>query len=280
MNISSDDLQEQQRLVQLKQSEADPEISTFTEYYESDGTRLALDVYIPNREKFPGIRPGILFFFGGGFWVGWRKAFQEQAKECAKQGYTAFCADYRIKSVHGSTPWDSMRDGAAAWRYVRENANRWQVSPQQIVLSGGSAGGLIALMGGKLTGIQPAGLALFNPAIPDGGTEADPLWSLIGSDKMRTVIDSLHPDPDMCPALILHGEDDQIVPVERVRVFAHSAAAMGRDVTLKIYPHMGHGFFNHFRDRAHFHLTVGELLIFLQGINKSVLNQGLSSPIQ
>lgn len=258
---------EHHRAVMRMQSAQDLQILCQTEYYESEGVRLAMDVYQPDRETYPGLRPGILFFFGGGFQVGWRKAFQMQAAECAKQGYVAFSADYRIGSVYGSTPWDSMRDGAAAWCYVRENASRWQVDPERIVLSGGSAGGLIALMCGRISGVQPAGLALFNPAILDGESRDDSLAALLGVGTGSVpLIDSNHPDPDMCPALIQHGEEDRTVPIANIRQFASVCAALGRDVTLKVYPGVGHGFFNLFRSRPHFHLTTGELLLFLQRV--------------
>ena len=260
-------LQMQHREVMRMQGTTDPEITIRTEYYESDGNRMAMDVYLPNREAFAKIRPGILFFFGGGFLVGWRKAFQHQAAACARQGYVAFCADYRIKAFYETTPWESMCDGAAAWEHIRRNADRWQVDPERMVLSGGSAGGLIALMCGRITGVWPAGLALFNPAVPDAGRKDEPVSVLVGSGiDGICVMDSLLPDPDMCPVLILHGEGDQTVPAANIRRFALEAAALGRDVTVKIYPGVGHGFFQFFRNRAHYYLTTGELLIFLQKI--------------
>lgn len=267
MNLTSENTQllDQYRSVQLLQSSRGPVVACSTEYYESDGCRLALDVYLPDREAYPGLRPSILFFFGGGFRVGWRKAFQMQAEECAKQGYVAFSADYRVKALYDTTPWDSMTDGACAWNYVRQNVSRWQVDPKGIFLSGGSAGGLIALMCGRLSGVQPAGLILFNPAIADGDSSDDPLSAIV--EPMGApipVIDAGHPDPDMGPALILHGEADQTVPIENIRKFISSCAELGRDVTLKTYPNVGHGFFNFSRSLPHFHLTTGELLLFLR----------------
>lgn len=249
----------------LQQNTRGPAVTCHTEYYESDGCKLAIDVYLPDGEPVSGPRPGILFFFGGGFRVGWRKAFQMQAEECAKQGFAAFSADYRIQTIHAATPWDSMRDGARAWDYVRENASRWQVDPARIVLSGGSAGGLIALMCGRISGVQPAGLVLFNPAIADRESPDDPLSAVIGPMGAHIpVIDAGHPDPDMGPTLIQHGQEDRIVPLSNIRKFMSSCNALGRDVTLKVYPGVGHGFFNAFRSLPHYHLTTGELLLFLQ----------------
>lgn len=68
-----------------RQSARDPEIICETAYYQSGNVWLSIDVYRPNAEKYPGVRPGILFFFGGGFRVGTPLAFREQALICAKQ---------------------------------------------------------------------------------------------------------------------------------------------------------------------------------------------------
>jgi non-heme chloroperoxidase len=42
------------------------------------------------------------------------------------------------------------------------------------------------------------------------------------------------------PVLFLHGEDDQIVPIENS---AHKAVRLVRDGTLKTYPGLPHGLF-------------------------------------
>lgn len=138
---------ERKKLEQLQKqltdlhSARDADICRETVYYESGGVRLGIDVYRPNADKYPGVRPGILFFFGGGFRVGTRLSFRDQAEACARQGYVAFSAGYRISLRYDVNAGDSMRDGAAAWMFLRENAGKWHLDPGRIVLSGGSAGG-------------------------------------------------------------------------------------------------------------------------------------------
>ena len=44
------------------------------------------------------------------------------------------------------------------------------------------------------------------------------------------------------PLLILHGDEDPVVPVEQSRVFAARVEAAGGDVTLHVYEGEGHGF--------------------------------------
>ena len=258
--------QTQEEIV-ARQAARDPAITCETVWYQCGDVPLAIDVYRPNAEKYPGMRPGILFFFGGGFHVGTRLAFREQAEICAKQGYVALSADYRISSLYQVTSADSIRDGAAAWNFVQANAARWLLDINRTVLAGGSAGGTIAAMCGPLTGVQPAGLALFNPGILDKNDPDSLLsrltdWTVDGVPLPNTGNVPL----GMPPTLILHGEEDELVPSETVRRFAARAAAQGCRVKLIGYPHVGHGFFNFNRSRAHFLLTMGETLLFLNEV--------------
>lgn len=259
---------ERQQQMVKRVSARDPEITRCQEVYESEGTRLTIDVYLPNKEKYPGIRPGILFFFGGGFRGGTPLAFREHAEACARQGYVAMAADYRVSALYENvTSKEGMTDGANAWNYVRENAARWDLDPARIVLSGGSAGGLIAAMCGRISGVNPAGLALFNPGFLDENNGPAALADILGTEvRGIPVVNAKDILPDTPPTLIMHGEEDQIISIETIRRYVENAKAAGVDVRLVSYPGMTHGFFNYNRDRAHYYLTMGELLMFLQRI--------------
>ncbi len=256
--------QTQEEIV-YKQSMRDPAITCENVTYESGGVPLTIDVYRPDSNKYSGVRPGIMFFFGGGFHVGTRLAFREQAEACAKQGYVALSADYRISSLFDVTAADSIRDGAAAWIFVRENAARLGIDPDKIVLAGGSAGGTIASMCGPLTGVFPAGLILFNPGILDRDDPNSLLASLTGLEIDGVAITNTQSvSSGMPPMLVMHGEEDELVPVSTIRSYVAHAKTQGVDVKLVIYPGVSHGFFNFNRSRAHFFLTMGEVLLFLE----------------
>ncbi len=248
-----------------RQQKRDAAITKTTEYYESDGVRLGIDIYQPNETEFPGIRPGILLFFGGGFMVGCKDAFGPQAEELAKHGYVAFSADYRITALHGTTAPDSMLDGAAAWTYVRENAAKWNLDPERLAAGGGSAGGLIALMTGPLSGVFPKALVLFNPGVfstrdQENGKRFES-WTtrfpIMNTEMLKA---------GMPPMLIMHGEDDTTVPYAGVKEFSEKACSLGIDSRLKTYPGAKHGFFNFNRSRAHYFLTLGETILFLDEV--------------
>lgn len=264
----------------LLKQKRDLPITVETIQYISDEIALDMDVFRPNEGDFPGQRPGVLFFFGGGFRVGCKEAFEPQAMELAKQGYVCFCPSYRIRELHGTSPRESILDGAAAWLFIRENAYRWNLDRDRMAISGGSAGGLIATMCGPLSGIEPQALVLFNPAIMPSKGEAVSGTSIEISEingVTRTAPDAI--DPNMPKTLIMHGEQDPIVPIGRIRRFVEMAQETGISARLISYENMGHGFFNFNRSRAHYFMTLGQMLLFLdQTIGDDLTMQGNNVP--
>lgn len=262
---------EMERMVQVheetvtRQRRRDKAVTKQTEYYTNDGVSIGMDVFIPNEEDFPGVRPGILLFFGGGFMVGCRDGLAPQAEELAKQGYVAITADYRITVLYNSEAADSMLDGAAALRYVTDNGAKWRLDTDRLAVGGGSAGGLIALMSGPLSGISPKALVLFNPGVLSPSDEAS--RKRFGNWENRfPIINKDRLEPGMPPMLIMHGEADTTIPFAGIVEFADQAKELGIDVRLKTYPGAKHGFFNFNRSRPHYFMTLGETLLFLNEV--------------
>ena len=88
----------------------------------------------------------------------------------------AICAEYRIKSKHGTTPFECVDDGKSAVRWIREHADDLGIDPNKIVAAGGSAGGHVAACTAVINGYEtnsenmdisskPNALVLFNPVI-------------------------------------------------------------------------------------------------------------------
>jgi len=72
--------------------------------------------------------------------------------------------------------------------------------------------------------------------------------------------------PGMPPMLIIHGEEDAVIPIGSIRQYVKRAEDNGVNVTLSIYPGAEHGFFNYNKDRAHFYMGIGEMLLFMKVI--------------
>ena len=119
------------------------EPKSFT-YKKTKQADLEIVVHFPPGWKETDKRPGIVFFFGGGWTNGTIKAFEPQAIYLASRGMVAACADYRIKSKHGVTPKECVEDAKSAVRWLRQNAAKLGIDPNRIAASGGSAGGHLA----------------------------------------------------------------------------------------------------------------------------------------
>ena len=75
---------------------------TFT-YMKTKQANLEMVVHYPPGWKETDKRPGVVFFFGGGWESGSIKQFEPQAQYLASRGMVAARADYRVKSRHGVT---------------------------------------------------------------------------------------------------------------------------------------------------------------------------------
>jgi len=122
--------------------------------------------------------PAIVYFTGGG-WVGGTVDGQiPDAAWFRDQGIIGIGADYRVKSRHGTTPIECIRDAKSAVRYVRAHAKALGIDPNKIIVAGGSAGGHIAACTAIDGGDEPDedlsisskadALVLHNPVLGEG----------------------------------------------------------------------------------------------------------------
>ena len=87
----------------------DPLVKTYV-YKKTKQADLKILVHFPPGAKATDKRPGIVFFFGGGFQFGDASQFQRQADYFASRGMVAARADYRVKSRHGVAPDSCVED--------------------------------------------------------------------------------------------------------------------------------------------------------------------------
>jgi len=88
--------------------------------------------------------PVLVFFHGGGFVHG-RKTLSLQQRRALERGVSAASADYRFVSEEGVTLKEVMEDAARVIQFLRSKAEAWNIDPDRLALTGGSAGGVISL---------------------------------------------------------------------------------------------------------------------------------------
>jgi len=117
--------------------------------YASADPQQVMDIVRPRNAS--GKLPAVLCIHGGGFRAGSRKSFLAQCIRLAQHGYVAATADYRL-APKARFP-AAVNDAKAAVRYLRAQATRLGIDPERIGVTGGSAGGHLALFLGVTGGV-------------------------------------------------------------------------------------------------------------------------------
>jgi acetyl esterase/lipase len=218
-------------------------------YGVTTGESLLLDVYrlLPHANP----RPAVVLVHGGGMWTGSRAHMEYPARQLARAGYVAFSVDYRL--VDATTRrhrWPAQLDDVQrAVRWVRAYAAEYGVDPGHVGAFGWSAGGqLAALLGTRDTRDTTAPMASHSSRVTcvvDLAGDVDlaaytrppalhEVVALLGGtvqevpDRYRDASPLSWIDQRTAPFLVIHGDRDDVVPIEQSRrlVAALRAAAV------------------------------------------------------
>jgi len=114
--------------------------------YSKIGKRgLHLDLFYPAEQKAQTY-PGVILVHGGGWRSGDMSQAAPMAQRLAARGYVTAAVEYRL-STEALYP-AAVHDLKAAIRWMRANASKYKINPDNIAALGCSAGGqLVALLG-------------------------------------------------------------------------------------------------------------------------------------
>jgi len=132
-------------VIYRRQTRQDPQPGVV--YKSVPGRDLTLHIHYPEGWKASDSRPVILWFHGGGFAEGNPVQFQKFAKHFTQLGLINIRVAYRLRTIdnaHGGGI-DATKDGRSAIRWVRKNAAKLGIAPDQVIVGGDSAGGALAL---------------------------------------------------------------------------------------------------------------------------------------
>ena len=209
---------------------------------------LNLHIFRPESPGSGKPAPAIVFFFGGGWSVGTPIQFYPECAHFASKGLVAISADYRISSVHRTTPFESVADGKSAIRWVRQHAGELGVDPTHIIAAGASAGGQVAAAAGTLSGLdeaaedhsvssRPNAMILWYPVI-DNGPDG------YGDAAIKARFQEISPLHNISattpPALVFLGTADKLIPVSTGRAFEQKMKAAGVRCELMLFEGAGH----------------------------------------
>lgn len=189
----------------------------------------------------------------------------------ASHGFAMACINYRVSSEAIAPA--NIRDCKAAVRWLRSNAKRLGLDPEQIGACGGSAGGHLAALLGISTGIKELEGEPGDPFFPSTSVKAvcalcGPMdLTRIASPAIRKKFPTLYDVTTQYlggpiqqriklaqlvspltyvskknpPMLLIHGAADPVIPVEESRLFHAALKKAGAKSTLRVVQRMGHG---------------------------------------
>ena len=250
-------------------------------YGERRGKPLLLDVVRPAKPN--GL--GIVYFTSGGWKSGGPGDFNAMAlAPLLRRGYTIFPV-YHVSQPE-ATVMEIVDDMHRAVRWIRTHAADYGIDPARIGVTGGSAGGHLALMiatrGGpgddaaadpvdrESSAVQA--VAIFYPVTDmtnlrgstedtgDGGPPKSFRAALdqepVDMDRWKVTGPELSPiryvSKDLPPTLIYHGDADTLVPLDQSQRYQAAAKDAGATVEVVVHPGGGHGWVSMIVDLIHF----------------------------
>lgn len=201
-------------------------------------------------------RPGVLILPGGGYHRISDRESEPVALRFAALGYIPFVLRYSCAPHSFPT---ALREASMAMRYIRENAESFDVSPNMVAAIGFSAGGhLCGALGTmydkeEVADIAPAGLIrpdalglCYPVAVSWGRTHEESFENISGGNKalrQRLSLDKLVRG-DMPPVFLWHTRQDASVPCRNSLLLACALEEAGVDFAFHLYHRGEHGLSN------------------------------------
>lgn len=225
---------------------------------------LKMDLYFPSGWSKADRRPAIVFFFGGSCATGNPMQFASTAEYFATRGLVAASAEYRIESIHHTTPQSCAEDGKSAIRWLRMNALRLGIDRTRVIAGGGSSGATIAAFAAYNTTFQPDeedtsasskpdALVLINPAFGFPDRSMTPEQAAAAKGPLGAFIASWKVTKGGPPAILFFGTEDPLQ--EKARDFARQLIAAGTRAEFYTAEGQRHAFFNR-SDSSPWHILV------------------------
>lgn len=199
-------------------------------FVQRDTCNLFMDVYNPasgsNTTAFGLEKPTVIFMFGGGFIGGTRDDadYHKWFRQMTENGYRVISIDYRLglkgsnkvgvaqvnvldKAIHMA-----VEDLFSATNFILDNADQFGVRPDNIVISGSSAGAITVMQ----AEYEIANNTAWASVLPAGFNYAG-VMSFSGAILSREGKVDFKNEP--CPTFMLHGTSDKLVPYNQIKLF-------------------------------------------------------------
>jgi len=220
-------------------------------------------VFLPSKKNATG--EAVVICPGGGYGI---LAYDWEGSDIARwlnsRGIAAFVLKYRLPgSKSNIVPHKSpLMDAQRALRTVRFNAESWNIDPGKIGIMGFSAGGHLASTlsthydGGDPSNSDPVEQVSCRPdfsvlvypviSFTEEFQHSGSRINLVGKDADKELVNyysnELQVTEDTPPAILIHSDDDEAVPVENSIAYYKALRTNKVSSELHIYPYGGHGY--------------------------------------
>jgi len=234
-------------------------------YSVANDFQCKLDVYARNPR--PTVAPTVIHIHGGGWVGGTKEGAIFELLPYLDMGFNVVNVEYRLARV--SPPPAAVEDCRVALRWVYENAKQYGFDTTRIVVTGGSAGGHLALMTGMLDAAAGFDASKeWDDAMPVMKVAAIVNWFgitdvkdlLEGPNRQAYAVNWLGSLPErdkvaarvspmtyvrsgLPPVITIHGDNDQLVPYSQAVRLHKALTAAGVPNRLITIPGGRHGGF-------------------------------------
>ena len=238
--------------------------------------RQSLDVYVP-KNKARGI---LVFGYGGGFKDGNKDEYGFAGEAFASLGFVTVIYDYRLNPDFTFPSY--LEDAALVVRWAVDHAKRFGVDPKNLLVAGHSAGGYLAAMLAsdkrylERVGLKPkdiklalcfsGGFDFHDPKrFEHNGFLSEDFKDVFGNPSTYLETQPINfVNGDEPAFLIVHGVQDQILPVSQARTFVKKLQDTRDQITYLEYENLDH---------AQTITTVAQPLRFLSSVYADIKTQ-------
>lgn len=234
---------------------------------------LQMHVFEPNGFKAGDQRACYLIIHGGGWTGGAPPRMYPFAAHYAKQGLVGISLQYRLNSTKtGVTVFDCVKDVRSAMRHLHTHASELGIDPKKIIVSGGSAGGHLAVATALFDKVNedsddlsisatPAALVLLFPVID---TSKEGYGQAKIGERWQELSPAHNVRAGLPPTIVFHGTGDTVTPFAGAKAFHEAMLKAGNRCELDINEGGAHGYL--MRDKALFNDTMAKTDAFLKSL--------------
>lgn len=122
------------------------------EQYGEDAVRQSLDVTIPSGTASGARLPAVVFIHGGHWNRNSLKSMEDDVNAAVARGFVGVTINYRYSTVND---WPAqIQDAKCAVRFIKANADRFNIDPLRVAVAGYSAGAHLAMMVAFSQGVE------------------------------------------------------------------------------------------------------------------------------